>query len=815
MEEIKPLLPIEYFNQRMDLLGATPADYTTELWHYDATTGQNVLKPVEIFRVGERGIDIYPFDLDQNFIRYKPRDKDANGSRFTREFKITRLANPEGDMKYQLPAKAGTYPFFPPKLAKKFLDRTPITTLVLTEGYFKAFKASMHGIDCVGLSSITHIKDRETGALYVDVLRLIKTCQVKSIIWLADGDCNNISLRALENEDDLLKRPVSFFQSVYKLKEALSAIDIEKYFKHPLTDELDGNPKGLDDLLVAMKGQEDAVAEDLLNFSSNNKYFFKESFTFSTDRIRRYFHLHNLDAFVEFHAEKVPEIKKRGFKYAGSKYQWDAEKNIARIIVPGEASNYFRVGDDYYEKIKSPNKYGQLEHKFVRRMKSTITDDYGKEFCQHIAKYKSFCVVPDHINYQEVIHNCYNLYAPFEHEAGDEDSIEHTLAFLRHIFGSREIEWTNPKDKKKVQLTELDLGLDYIQLLYQKPTQILPILCLVSRENQTGKTTFGKWLKLLFTHNVAIVGNAELSSDFNAFWASKLLIICDEAKIDKQVVVEKVKSLSTTDKITMNSKGRDQVELEFFGKFIFITNNEENFIYASEDDVRYWIRKVPKIATEKFDNDMLLKMQEEIPAFLTFINKRKIATPQSKRAWIDPALTETEALKKVIAFSYNACRKEITSYIREAFLDHGVDEIRMSRQDISHEILKSKFESNYVNRILNDEMKVPKWYVFRYNDQIFETMEALQKAIPGYSPELVDKLEKSGRYEYPKWETSYTNGTMERRRIWVKANGRPFIFSANQYLSKEELRLRAISGDRGETPDGPFFMKGGTNEMSF
>ena len=42
-----------------------------------------------------------------------------------------------------------------------------------------------------------------------------------------------------------------------------------------------------------------------------------------------------------------------------------------------------------------------------------------------------------------------------------------------------------------------ELGLDYVQLLYQQPTQILPILCLVSKKNETGKTTFAKWLKVL------------------------------------------------------------------------------------------------------------------------------------------------------------------------------------------------------------------------------------------------------------------------------------------------------------------------------
>jgi hypothetical protein len=104
---------------------------------------------------------------------------------------------------------------------------------------------------------------------------------------------------------------------------------------------------------------------------------------------------------------------------------------------------------------------------------------YGKDFFEHIPKYKAFCNVPDHIHYQPIIENCFNRYFEFEHDPEDgECSL--TLEFLHHIFGE-----------------QYDLGLDYIQLLYQRPQQILPILCLVSAENNTGKSTFIKWLKAI------------------------------------------------------------------------------------------------------------------------------------------------------------------------------------------------------------------------------------------------------------------------------------------------------------------------------
>jgi hypothetical protein len=45
----------------------------------------------------------------------------------------------------------------------------------------------------------------------------------------------------------------------------------------------------------------------------------------------------------------------------------------------------------------------------------------------------------------------------------------------------------------------------------------------------------------------------------------------------------------------MNKKGKDQDEIEVFIKFIFASNNEDTFIYASNEDVRYWVRKKPPL----------------------------------------------------------------------------------------------------------------------------------------------------------------------------------------------------------------------------
>ena len=745
-----------YFQNRMKLLGITEQMNKIDVRFYNAEKGENDLKTVPVFRESPKGIDIFVTTINRNPINYA-----KEGSRWKiNEFCITRLEVPQKDektgkeKKYHIPRGAGTYPFFHPSLIEKYEKQERIETLILTEGYFKAFKGCMHGLDVVGMSSITHYKDKATQSLHPDILALINICKVKNVILLYDGDCLDISTSALEEGKDLYNRPSGFFSSARNIKELLKDYlkDADIYFAHISRESAPNSPKGLDDLLIELKGKEDLAVKDLLSFSKATSYFYRANITESISKIQRYFHIDNVTSFYNFHQEK---IKEKEFVYYGTKYKYSEEKAEVQIIIPGAARNYFRVGDHYHEKIQIPNKYGQFEHVFHKRLKSTITDDHGDKFVKHIPKYKAFCVVPDHINYQEVIHNCYNMYAPFEHEPEDGEC-ETTIEFIKHIFGEQ---W--------------EKGMDYVQLILQRPTQILPILCLVSKENKTGKTTFAKWLKAIFTQNMAIVGNSDLANDFNATYASRLLICCDEAFIDKKIVIEKIKSLSTADKIWLNAKGRDQVEIDFFGKFILLTNNEDNFVYATEDDIRYWVRKIPVISQEKNILPMLI---EEIPAFLNFLNKRQLSTKDvGSRMWFTAKDIETEALKRLIIANQPTVEREIRKRIRDMFFDFGTETIELTNKDICKDFFKNKYEENYVEKIIKNNMKVDTYK----NDQ--------GKGV-------------TKRYSFMRNEQLYRDGKPTIEQIVVHGIGRPYVFKREQFLTQEEIAEHVIADDvREET----------------
>src|SRR5690606_23239097 len=197
--------------------------------------------------------------------------------------------------------------------------------------------------------------------------------------------------------------------------------------------------------------------------------------------------------------------------------------------------------------------------------------------------------------------------------------------------------------------------------LYQKPTQILPILCLVSKERSTGKSTFLKWLKEIFENNLTYLTNDSFSSQFNADWANKLLICIDEVLFNKEELTERIKYLSTTNINKLEAKGKDKREVEFFGKFILCSNNEDNFIKIDGNETRFWVLKIPLL---KKENTRFLEMLiNEIPAFLYFLKERQLTTKLTTRMWFTPGQIRTNALKNLVQHNRNRVEKELATLL--------------------------------------------------------------------------------------------------------------------------------------------------------
>lgn len=778
-----------YLKQRLGELGITDEQNSIALYNPDADFPINPHSVKEIFSHDERGnIKIRVYRVNGEPITFLKKSDAKTASLNGKEvaYFITRLRVPVtgkdgGTIKYLMPKKEGTFPFFPPQIVEAYTAKTPIDTLILSEGYFKAFKACMHGFMCVGLPSITCLKSKETGELHPDIKLLIETCNVKRIVWLHDGDCLDLS-RDIKEDTDLYRRPHGFYRSVQIYFELLTKYDhVTKYYAYVRSSNLHelGNPKGLDDLLVKMPGQEKEALDDLLSFErfkggeNVGNYFVRFNLeVVSLSTLRKHFLIHDVQQFYLHHMSMNAVLQHREFIFNGTKYKYDSDKNEVMMVAPGDAKQYFMVGNDFYKHLVKPDKYGKDIHTYEQRAPSAIryhqnlSAKESPQFFKHIPKYESFCCVPDHVNYQQTIRGCFNVYHPFPHEPKEGDySI--TLEFIKHIFGSKVVKYTRKGETKAVDVPYWELGLDYIQLLYKRPQQVLPIVCLVSNERSTGKSTFIKWLSRIFGENHATVGNDDFKNDFNAHWSNKLIIACDETKIDKENVLEKLKSLSTADKIMMNAKGKQQLSMEFFGKFILASNNEGNFVNVDEAEIRFWVLKVPKIQTNNVD--LLSDMEEEIEAFLQFLNTRQMVTDHEERHWFNNQLLKTEALAKIVQHSKPMVVKEIRSKVRDYFYDFGLEPLHMDMKNIA-QLINKNMEKNYIERILEDEFK------------------------------LVRGL--TSRQRHYRWEEGYKTTSEGEGKIYVnnkvevQTHGRHFVFLPEDFLTPEEITTIAASEEK-------------------
>ena len=342
--------------------------------------------------------------------------------------------------------------------------------------------------------------------------------------------------------------------------------------------------------------------------------------------------------------------------------------SITKIVEKGNL--YLRIATDYYKKVEQPLFSGDTYKRLIKWKKGEIITDEGKDYIDGIKKYDGFCLIPSHTNYKREINSFYNEYEKLDYEL-EEGSFSKTETFLKHIFGDHYL-----------------LGLDYLSILWKHPTQILPILCLVSSERNTGKTTFLKWLKMIFQGNMTINKNEDFRSRFNSDWSSKLIISVDEVLLDRKEDSERIKNLSTASSYKTESKGIDKVESFFFGKFILCSNNEENFIYVDDNEIRYWVLKVPTFTNE--EPDLLLELKKEIPYFVNFLNKRTIKTVKKTRMWFTKDQIQTDALKKLIKGKVSSLSTELLEILKDDFSKYEVDELKYTAK----ELLKLLLENN-------------------------------------------------------------------------------------------------------------------------
>ncbi|MEN8122862.1 MAG: primase-helicase family protein [Bacteroidota bacterium] len=357
---------------------------------------------------------------------------------------------------------------------------------------------------------------------------------------------------------------------------------------------------------------------------------------------------------------------------------------------------FARIGSDYFKVKHQTNGSGEvLSDKLIPFLKGEIRQDFGKDSFDYIPKYDEFCIEPNNINYERVVNGNYNNYHKVYHTPAkfnlktEMNKIHWSMILMKHIFGD-----------------QLEMGLDYMKLLYETPKQILPILVLASEERQTGKTTFANWLEIIYKENFVSIGVSDMKGEFNAHISEKLIIAVEETVSESHGLVNKMKRISTAKKMLVNKKNISQYSVNFYGKILVLTNKPDKFLQIDNEEIRFWVRTIPTI-TES-NHNIEADLEKELPYFLYYLNKRAEVDRSKSRMVFTPEQLGTDALKVVKKESRSALEKDICEYLDGFCLDNiDFPTLRFTAIDVKNKFFSrdSKINVSRISRTLK-EMKL-------------------------------------------------------------------------------------------------------------
>lgn len=742
--EQKPIKIDSYLKERLSEMGISKKANKVEL-----IGGINLNKDErvkhDILTVNNRGdIGIMQYSLKR--IPYTFMDKGNESSSATNRecyHEQIRLA-PWNELilggKYDF-TRAKNVPFWSPGLIDRFEAEKEVDTLIITEGQLKALKACADGLPVVGFTSITHYKSK--GTIHQEIIEFIKQKNVQRVVILWDGDCRNISTTDLQNGEDVSSRPYRFYKYASNIRGLLQdffpAKRLQIFFATINSYELEGTPKGIDDLLIQHADRVEDIKRDFKNIGEMpGVYIYWQNITqdFGLKKLYGWFNLKSITAFYQAHREKIDG---KDFIFNGTTYK--VEKDEPKIKVSADIKQYKRIGADYYRLMKKPIMIGSngkkvFEQELSAWKKAEIIQDHGKVI-DHIEKFAGFTNIPSHIDYQPIHDGYWNLYYDVKHEARP-GKFPHIEMLLKHLFAE-----------------QYSMILDYLTILYKKPDQKLPVICLVGKTNKTGKSTFGYLLKLIFKHNMTGISNTDLLGEFNSNWASKLIAISEETLLEKKEAYEKVKNLTTAKYIARRDLFKAAVDLPLHIHFVFFSNHPETFLRISKEDSRLWVRRIEKRPgkIKNFDNSIA----DEIPYFIHFLQSREVEYEDTgERLYFAPEDFQTNAFHDLVKNSEPGIIKEIRSELHDLFMVTGASEIRMDVKDIKAEF-GLRQETNYIKREISEFLG----------------------------------LERAKKPDGSRWVSTYAyqkpNPSNREELITVKGKGEFYIFKRSDFCEVDEM----------------------------
>lgn len=673
---------MSYLKERLKKLNITDKLNTYKAVGEDGVHGMNF----KFFTETEKGdIAINYIAIDGKVVTFLKDGKKLRSFSRTRYQVPVELPNGK-EKKYDQPTGSPVVAFVTPELLKRYKTGEETRDLYIVEGEFKAFAMSNFGLPTFGIGGIHNFKDEKGVYLNTEIVTFCKKCKVQNIILLFDADCLQVKW---EEGKDLYNRPAGFYSAVRKFNELLKPHNLNLYFAHIVQSS---DYKGIDDVLYNGISDQRQVVKELEEFSiesKDKKYVMSYGITGrSYTIIRGLFGLNSVEEFFELYKE---ELKDKDFVYKQNTYH--LENGKITLSWHGQQQQYVRIGINYFKKTFALMTNNQIEENLELWSKGAICDDFKKSklFLDSIEKYDSFTNIPENdpdkykrtiiVGRDGMVSKLYNRYSKVPHTP-EEGSWQTINKLLHHIFN-----YTNLTGESLYEF-----GLDYLQLLYTQPLKHLPILCLVSKERGTGKSTFLDLLKSIFADNMRILDSSRLMSPYNGHWAGKLVVAVDESFInmdEKNGAGNKLKMIATNATIPFEEKHKNAGEIPNISKLIMCSNDEFNFVKIDKEENRYCIIKVEPF-TGNTDPHMVKKMLEEIPAFLYFLKHRQLYYPERSRLWFDERLFETEALLKIQERTEPMVVKQIKNAIKDQFYWLRTENVRLSA-NVLFELIRRKY----------------------------------------------------------------------------------------------------------------------------
>ncbi|MEN8122930.1 MAG: primase-helicase family protein [Bacteroidota bacterium] len=739
----------QYLDQRLKELNITPQSNKITLQNHGES--QNEV----FFEADSYGnILINYYNIHGNRAQFR-----KNGNKWEERFVRTRIKEPKPNAKgeinkYLSPRGSGLRPFFPPQIIQKVKSKEIIETLFITEGEFKAFKGALHNIDVIGIPSIHGFydiekhKNQRIKVLHFEIEQLIEICRVKNLVYLTDADTLTVNY---EFRKEMTNRPMAFYSAVKNIRQSLNPLlkrgILQKvYFSHIHSNFMD-SAKGLDDLLVKFNLSHKEIVEDLYKLSKSKKFFTTQDLSGADYnwQLVKYFGLNSVKTFHKVYADHIENNK---FKYKNAIYYFDNEKVV--FFQHKDTEQFLRVGGNWYKIIYITNKFGELERDIIPFPKTEITGDYEgfPGFLRGIKKYDAFTVYPNWTGeHQSQINDSFNLYSEMAYKP-KQGSWENTYKFLKHIFqGYASIDLATGKEHN-IKGDTFSVFLDYLTLIYVNPTQMLPVPVLVSKKQGTGKTTLLKYLAEIYKGNSTVLNNAQFQTKFNRHYITKYLIGVDEAimgadQVEAKKDKERLKQLVTGEEAQLEDKGVNLKKIPFYGKILMTSNDEDTLMKIDEEDTRFFIIKVPRIAKEDKNPDLFKELKKEIPALLYYLEQREIFHKKKDRFWFETEDYLTEHFYKLKDATKSPLEKAIEDTVREMFFTFLLPAVNMHPAFLLELINKNRGRKFQITQ-LKDKLK-----------NVYKLKHQKQRRISIPIKWVQDGMTKKEEIYYEKFRLSY------------------------------------------------------------